>query len=303
MELTAGALARGKPLALEPGWYFDIAAENPTAVVQFRRDIWEYYREHDIARPVTLRWYDGLRVGVFLGNDMSLCLYVGGAFEPNEFVFLDTLLRPGMTFVDGGANDGIYSLFAGRRVGQAGTVLAIEPSDREHRRLLANLARNPKVGVTPVRAALGREPGEAVLAVAEAGHEGQNTIGPSVSNPKVVTAAHETVQVTTLDLLVERHRLSRVDVVKLDVEGSEVDALLGAREMIARFRPVLQVEVEAERLASQGRTKDELRQLLGELDYELFVFDTQTGRLRPAIAPGEPEGNAIAVPRGWQPPG
>jgi hypothetical protein len=69
---------------VESGWHFGVAAESPTALVQFRRDIWEYYRERSIERPVTLHWYDGLRVGVFLGNDMSLCLYVGGSFEPNS---------------------------------------------------------------------------------------------------------------------------------------------------------------------------------------------------------------------------
>lgn len=158
------------------------------------------------------------------------------------------------------------------------------------------------MGLIPVRAALGRAPGEALLAIAEVGHEGQNTIGETVSNPKVAAAKHETVPMTTLDGLVEEHVLARVDVVKLDVEGSEVDALLGAGKTIERFHPVIQVEAETERLASQGRTKDELRQLLGELDYELCVFDAGTGTLRPALPPGEPEGNAIAAPRGWPQP-
>ncbi len=219
---------------------------------------------------------------------MSLCLYVGGAFEPNEFVFLDAILERGMTFVDGGANDGIYSLFAARRVGPGGTVLAVEPSGREHRRLLANLERNPDMRVIPVRAALGRAPGEALLAVAEVGHEGQNTIGESVSNPKVATAKHETVPMTTLDGLVEEHGLARVDVVKLDVEGSEVDALLGARKTIERFHPVIQIEAETERLASQGRTKDELRQLLDELDYGCSSSTRRAGNSEPHDLPTSP---------------
>ena len=208
-----------------------------------------------------------------------------------------------MTFVDGGANDGIYSLFAARRVGPGGAVLAVEPSGREHRRLLANLERNPDMRVIPVRAALGRAPGEALLAVAEVGHEGQNTIGESVSNPKVATAKHETVPMTTLDGLVEEHGLARVDVVKLDVEGSEVDALLGARKTIERFHPVIQIEAETERLASQGRTKDELRQLPRRA--RLRAVRLRRGeRATQSLArpPDEPEGNAVAVPRGWTQP-
>jgi FkbM family methyltransferase len=302
VEIAASLLARGKALESEPGWYFDIAATDPSMLTRIKRDLWEYYRDRGITRPVRLRWYDGLRIRVFLGNDMSLCLFVGGSFEPNEFVFLDAVLADGMTFIDGGANDGIYSLFAAKRVGGSGTVLAVEPSSREFDRLRANLMLNRQLAVTAVRAALGSAEGEADLAVAERGHEGQNTIGASVSNPKVQTAGYETVPVTTVDALVEAHRLDRVDVVKLDVEGSEVEALLGAARTIERFRPLIQVEMESERLASQGRTKDDLRALLAAASYDLYIFDSETGGLRAAREPDEPEGNAIAAPRGWQPP-
>jgi FkbM family methyltransferase len=187
-------------------------------------------------------------------------------------------------------------------VGTNGRVLAIEPSSREYNRLLANLALNPKMRITSVRAALGREQGETVLAVAEPGHEGQNTIGQSVSNPKVATMAHETVPMLTLDRLVEGQDLERLDILKLDIEGSEVEALLGGTRTIERLRPLIQIEAEPERLASQGRTKDDVRRVLAELDYELFVFDAHDGLLRPAKARDEPECNALAAPRGWQPP-
>lgn len=232
---------------------------------------------------------------------MSLCLYVGGAFEPNEFVFLDAVLREGATFVDGGANDGMYALFAARRVGATGAVIAVEPSSREYARLLENVRLNG-LPVTAVRVALGREPGEATLSIAETGHEGLNTIGEAVSAPTVQTSGRERVRVVTIDELVEEHGLDRVDVIKLDVEGSEVDALLGARATIARDRPLILLEAEDERLASQGRTRDDLRAVVEELGYRLHVFDAQTGTLRPAAAPREPEGNAVAAPADWSSP-
>ena len=89
---------------------------------------------------------------------------------------------------------------------------------------------------------------------------------------------------------------------KLDVEGSEVAALEGGRSTIERFRPVLLVEVEAERLASQGRDKDELLQLLDELGYEPYVFDAEIAQLRAPNLPAEPEGNVVALPAGLDPP-
>ena len=46
-------------------------------------------RAQDLAVPLTVRWHRGTTVDVTLGNDNSLCLYVCGSFEPNEFAFLD----------------------------------------------------------------------------------------------------------------------------------------------------------------------------------------------------------------------
>lgn len=302
IRLAAATLARSKPLAPQAGWYFDVAAEDPSRLVQFRRDLWQYYKDRAIQRPVTYRWYDGLRVHLFLGNDLSLCMYVGGAFEPNEFALLRKVLRPGMTYVDAGANDGLYSLFASRKVGDHGRVIAIEPSHREYERLLANLSLNKASNVEALKLALGADEGEVTLAIAEEGHEGQNTIGTAVSNPKVATQTHEVVPMRTLDTLVEERGLTRVDAVKLDVEGSEVDALEGAKRTIERYRPLLQIEAEEERLASQHRTKTELLGILGDHGYDAYIFDAHTGQLRPPVLPTEPEGNLVGAPAGWEPP-
>jgi FkbM family methyltransferase len=237
-----------------------------------------------------------------LGTDMSLCLYAGGSFEPNEFVLLAQVLKPGMVFVDGGANEGLYSLFASKRVSPEGLVIAVEPSSRELERLKANIKLNRASNIRPRQAALGQGSGTAELAIAEAGHEGQNTVGQAVSNPTVATVGHEKVDLVTLDELVEREGLSRVDFVKLDVEGSEFDALRGATETLVRHRPLLQLEIEEERLASQNATKDEVLQLLETAGYSVYVFDGVTAQLRPPRRPDEPEGNAIAAPRDWSPP-
>jgi FkbM family methyltransferase len=299
---TARALARSKPVGIEPGWYFDVAADDPDKLVQKRRDVWEFYREREIEKSVTVPWYDGLRLRLQLGNDMSLCLYVGGSYEPNEFALLKAVLRPGMVFVDGGANDGYYSVFAAKQVGAAGRVVAVEPSGREYERLLANVRVNSLANVEAVRAALGGEAGEATLSVADAEHAGQNALGETISNASVQIVGRETIRVTTLDALVAELGLERVDVVKLDVEGSELDALAGGRGTLERFHPLLQIEIEGERLAPRNVRKSDVVDALAAQGYELYVFDAETAQLRPPRLPEEPEGNAIAAPAGWQPP-
>ena len=108
---------------------------------------------------------------------------------------------------------------------------------------------------------------------------------------------------TTLDDLVSQRGLERVDLIKLDVEGSEVSALEGARGVLERdLLPLLLVEAEEERLASQGRTKEELVDAIVGLGYRLHVFDATTGQLRPPGLPDEPEGTLVAARPNWRPP-
>lgn len=299
---SARALAYGRPLGIEPGWRFDIGAEDRHQLTRLRRNLWTYYRDRRIDEPVIFRWYDDLRIRLFLGNDLSLCLYAGGSFEPNEFALLSAVLRPGMVFLDGGANDGLYSLFAARRVGPEGLVISVEPSGREIERLRANVELNGLTNAQPRRLALGTQAGTATLSIAEHGHEGQNTLGLRVSNPTVETVGHETVPMETIDNVVSQMGLTRLDFIKLDVEGSEVDALSGARATIGRFRPLMLLEAEDERLASQHRTKADFVAMIDDLGYELWVFDQLDAQLRPARRPTEPEGNTVAAPFGWEPP-
>ena len=301
---VAGALAHGRPMALDPSWHQHLPGDEAAQLTLLRRDIWTHYREHGLDRPIVFRWYDGLRLRLYLGSDLSLCLYVLGAFEPNEFVFLRSTLEPGMVVLDGGANEGLFSLYAAHQVGPRGAVLAVEPSTREFERLEANLALNHLQNVTTFKLALGSRVGEAVLAVAQSRHAGMNAIDPGDAGEGTPawTSSTETVPLETIDQLVARSDLDRLDLVKLDIEGSEVDALDGATATIERFHPTIMLEAEEARLASQGRSKEDLARALDELGYELWVFDAASAQLRAANRPLEPEGNGIAAPRGWRPP-
>jgi FkbM family methyltransferase len=118
----------------------------------------------------TIRWYNGLLVTMYLGNNLSRCLYGVGTYEPNEFMFLSGVLQPGMIFVDVGANDGLYRLFAAKRLGPSGRVVALEPSGRE----FARLERNLQLNRLPRLAASDRD-GLATLRIAGFGHEGART--------------------------------------------------------------------------------------------------------------------------------
>jgi hypothetical protein len=82
-------------------------------------------------------WLDGLTVHIWPNDDLSRVLYVSGAYEPNTMIVMRSWLMRGATFVDVGANVGMFSIVAARLVGGDGRVYAFEPSERERQRLPA----------------------------------------------------------------------------------------------------------------------------------------------------------------------
>jgi len=285
-------LAFVRPLVPYPGWNFGADWDNPDLAFQMRRRIWEAFHQRGLEVPLPFEWYDGLRLNLYLGNDLSRQLYVGGCSEPNEFAFLNSILAPGMVFIDAGANDGIYTLFAARRVGSAGVVWAFEPSRREFARLEENLKLNQLENVRPFQIALADQNGEADLSVAGFEHEGQNTLGAFVHSGAALLRK-ERVPTRTLDDLVREGNLHKIDVVKIDVEGAEHRVLTGAQDVLKRFRPILLFEVLEAALEKQGATLDELLQLLRSARYEVFGFDPESGQPAPGAFGA---GNMIAVP-------
>lgn len=281
-----------------PGWVFGHEYFVERRWLAMRRGaLWEFALEHELDVPLLVPWHGGTRVEVTLGNDHSLCLYVAGSFEPNEFAFLDRLLRPGMTFVDVGANEGLFSLHAARRVGAAGRVVAVEPSSRERRQLERNVARNRLGNVTIVPCALGGEAGSARLRIAGKLHGGHNTLGDFVYDG-TTAAGTEDVPVETLDALVRRLALGRVDAVKIDVEGAELKVLNGARELLGTARPVLLIEANEEALRRQAGSTDDMIAMLRELRYEIRVFSARTGEVERLAEGGALSANIVAVPIG-----
>lgn len=277
-----------------PGWSFTIEEHVPTPQLSLRREIWRRFGRERVERPVRVAWHEGLRLDLVLGNDQSRCLYVCGSYEPNEFDFLARVLQPGMTVIDVGANEGFYALFCARRVGREGRVLAIEPSPRERARLEHNVALNGLRNVRIVRSALAARPGRAVLRIANAEHNGQNSLG-AFGHASVTLADQLEVELDTLDALVQAQALHRVDLVKLDVEGAELAVLQGAQQALAASRPLILFELFDAALRGQGASAQEVLDFLAARGYRFLKFGADGG-LAPLPSLAEASINLVAVP-------
>lgn len=189
---------------------------------------WQVW-QRTIRRPWTVELIDGIRIRCYPRSPVASAVIYYGLADHAEMHFLRDYLRPGDTFVDVGANVGVYSLLACSVPGVS--VVALEPSARAFARAAENVALNGLGDrVRLIRAAAGAAIRTAML-----------TTGLDVLNRLLdegSQAPAEPVDVTTLDAL----DLERVSLIKIDVEGCEAEVLEGARALIDSHRPVLIVE-------------------------------------------------------------
>lgn len=278
-------------------WRFGDFVYSPELSVHIRHSLWRNAKLRGLRGQIIVPWHGGARLRLYLDNDLSLTFLPTGHFEPNEFALMDRGLRPGMVFVDGGGNEGLYTLFASAKVGAKGRVIAVEPSPCEIARLRANLELNDARNVDVAEVALTERSGSAWMRVAEDGHSGQNTLG-AFAYEGIGTAESRDVTAITLDQLLGERHIETVDVIKLDLEGAEIRALQGAIGMLRQCRPLLLIEVSEVALGHQGGSPEALLELLRGEGYVILVIDDDTGE--PAL-PRSPEtalsGNIVAVHR------
>lgn len=166
-------------------------------------------------------------------------LQVYGEWAWNELALMQRLVQPDAVVLDVGANIGAHTLTLADAVGPEGRVWAFEPQRLVFQMLCANVALNSRTNVHTVHAAVGATPG--LLPLPE--HDprrptnfGGVSFADVASLPQPVAGAQ--VRRITLDGL----GLERCDLIKIDVEGMEVDVLAGARALVAACQPLLFIE-------------------------------------------------------------
>jgi FkbM family methyltransferase len=201
-----------------------------------------------------------------------------------------------MNIIDGGANEGAYTLFFASRLGPAGRVIAVEPSPRELERLHANITRNHLDNIVVAALALAERMGEVSLNIANAEHAGQNTLGEFVYDG-VFSVGRLAVPASTIDDLVGAHFPDgKLDVIKLDLEGAEQRALAGAQHTLRQARPLILFEGSRAALGWQGGSIGAVSALFGEAGYSLLCLDPTTGHPVP-FGEGAVSDNLVAVHR------
>jgi FkbM family methyltransferase len=198
--------------------------------------------------------------------------------EP-ELAGLPELVRPGGVCVDVGAAAGLYTLMLSDLVGPAGRVHSVEPLSFAHPVWSRLLGARDRPNVHRHTLALSAQPGETALSV-PIGRLGPVT-GRSFltwqtdgvgSNAEFLDHADVLVPVDTLDHLCHRAGMTRLDFVKIDVEGAELHVLRGGAHTIETLKPALLLEIEARHITRYRYAVEDVTQWLTSRGYTMHVW-------------------------------
>ena len=178
---------------------------------------------------------------------------------------MQRVLKPGDIAIDAGANNGFFSLVMSKLVGPAGCVVAFEPSTNNCKRLERNIDLNDAFNVGICEQPLWSKPEAIDFHYYE--HDG------SASHYRFSDAQAIKLRATTLETWFGNLSIA---LVKMDIEGSEYDALLGAPSLLARHTPVI-AECNHEMLDKAGNGRDAVHNLMKANGYERFSLDPAGG--------------------------
>ena len=188
-------------------------------------------------------------------------LIVRGTLEPPVQEALRRLLAPGAVFYDVGANIGFFTILGARLVGPEGRVIAFEPVPACARAVARNIELNGFTHAEIREAAVGARSGsDRLLVVGEASWSHLASTGRHADVREEID-----VDVVSIDELVGAGAIPPPDVLKIDTEGAELQAIEGMRQTIVRHRPAIVCELHD--------TNAEFCALMDELDYATTNLD------------------------------
>lgn len=227
--------------------------------------------KHAPAAPLLITDFRGhAQFRCFLREHMGGQIFFRGSYSGEQLDLLGTLLHEDSVFVDVGANQGEFTVAAAMLVPK-GRVYACEPVSEYRGRLSENIRLNGFRNVQILPVALGEQEGDLpIYDQPEDFWDGTRHEGlPTLFSSDTRRHQRELVAVKRLDQVVRDLGPSRIDVIKLDIEGAEWMALRGAADTLARYRPVLILEIGRETCRAAGYEPEALAQWLSGMGYRI----------------------------------
>ena len=202
--------------------------------------------------------FKDLNIGYFI----DYWIFMDGLYEKQCLNYLKKRLKSGGAFLDVGAHIGNHTIGLSDKFRH---VYAFEPEKQNYRKLVRNIRINSKKNIKAVKCAVSDSEGTKWLNIIENENCGHSLL----VNYRGKT---EKVKVVTLDSFVKSIKISRINFMKIDVEGAELKVLQGAVKIIKKFHPTIMIELNRPVLQSTGNSLEELYSLLTSFGYNCYKF-------------------------------
>jgi FkbM family methyltransferase len=222
-----------------------------------------WLRNRDVRIPV------GVGAGLRFNAGSSNPAYALGTNELPVQHALSAYLKPGHIFYDIGANVGFFTVIAARLVGSTGHVYAFEPLPDNTTRLRRNVELNGFRQVTVLEKAVSKAAGRGELQISRlSGGSSLSTVAPPADLQGTIS-----IDLVSVDDLIAQSEVAAPNVVKIDVEGAELDVLLGMSRTMQTHRPVIIYEIDDSDADSFARKQEACQSLLRPLGYRVTLLE------------------------------
>lgn len=196
-------------------------------------------------------------------------LYFLGEYEKAELKTLDIFLKEDSTFIDLGANIGLYTLYASRLVGKKGHVISFEPFKENYKTLIKNISLNECSNILAENLAISKK-NEIINLYWNV--EDRN-LGMVSTTYNIKNSKSEIANAVSLDYYFKKNNIGRIDFIKIDIEGFEYQALLGMKEILSNYNPILLIEILPEKGSSELSNAFRIANFLKEFNYIKYYID------------------------------
>jgi FkbM family methyltransferase len=225
--------------------------------------------EKGLMQPTWSEFRPGLWMRLDVRDLLQRKILLNGDFDPDCTKFILSSLAPGSVFLDIGAHAGYYSLMAAQLVGSQGRVLCVEPNPAMVKQLRENVKRSRLPNVAIVEAACSDKCETRMLYIPDF----PLSVKSSLARESAGTSQCVAVDCATADLLCQQHGISRIDVMKIDVEGAEVQVLAGMVGILSNMRPKIAIELRPGLLKNFSSTVNDAVSLLQRFGYRVSASD------------------------------
>lgn len=236
------------------------------------RKIYREYINVSYQSPVKKK-IDGINYELDLREVIDNAMYFNGSREPATSLALKRLCKKGNVVIDVGANVGSHTLPMAKLVGENGKVYAFEPVPWAVKKLKQNLSLNMFTNIILETIALSDESGEMDMkfrASFKIGSASGVGLEGKIDESWWGECEQVKVHMETLDNYVSRHNIDRIDLVKLDVDGFEGKVIRGAMSVLARFKPILIMEVAPAWVEMRGDKIQEVLNSIEKMGYKFY---------------------------------